>query len=145
MRPVAIRFIVQATAEEFGLTYADLTGSRLGRHLTTPRQLAMLLARDARPDVSPRQIGDVLGGRDRTTIIHGINTAGALLSRRPDLRAARERIVTRIKGEADAAALDGRILRAATVLDRLIARRASLKHAALSASIQSVVQEVVAW
>ncbi len=61
--------IMAATAEYFGLTMEDLCGSSRSRVLVTARQIAMYLCREL-TDLSLPKIGQMFGGRDRTTVIH---------------------------------------------------------------------------
>jgi chromosomal replication initiator protein len=62
--------IVHAVAQHYGLSEADLVGASRRRDVSVPRQLAMYLIREE-TDASLPQIGQLLGGRDHTTIMHG--------------------------------------------------------------------------
>jgi chromosomal replication initiator protein len=62
--------IVHAVARHYGLSEADLVGPSRRREVSVPRQLAMFLIREE-TDASLPQIGQLLGGRDHTTIMHG--------------------------------------------------------------------------
>lgn len=69
--------IVSVVAAKYGLEVADLTGESKQAAVVEPRQEAMALLReqmlpDGRHRFSTSQIGDALGGRDHTTVIHGI-------------------------------------------------------------------------
>lgn len=71
-RVVSIEQVIQVVADHFGFSSVDLTGkSRAGR-LNTARQLTMYLAREM-TDASLPQIGEALGGRSHTTVLHGWN------------------------------------------------------------------------
>ena len=52
--------------------------------LATHRQIAMYLCREL-TDLSLPKIGKVLGGRDHTTVMHGINKIKKLLTKDPEL------------------------------------------------------------
>lgn len=55
----------------FNTKMSDLTGPRRQKGLVLPRQIAMyILYEDLR--IPMEKIGDILGGRDHTTILHGI-------------------------------------------------------------------------
>ena len=58
-----------STAEYFGVTIDDLTGSSRSRVLVTARQIAMYLCREL-TDLSLPKIGQTFGGRDHTTVMH---------------------------------------------------------------------------
>ena len=62
--------ILSAVARYYSLAEEDLIGRSRRRVVSQPRQLAMHLIREE-TDASLPQIGDLLGGRDHTTIMHG--------------------------------------------------------------------------
>jgi chromosomal replication initiator protein len=49
----------------------DLIGQNRSAKIAIPRQLAMYLLRDMN-EISFPQIGEILGGRDHTTVMYGI-------------------------------------------------------------------------
>jgi chromosomal replication initiation ATPase DnaA len=71
------RDIVREVAEGNGLTVDDLTGPSRLRYVCYARHEAMWLIRqvkasDGKPRFSMPFIGSLLGGRDHTTVLHGI-------------------------------------------------------------------------
>jgi chromosomal replication initiator protein len=62
--------ILLAVAHYYRLTEEDLVGPSRRRVVSQPRQLCMYLIREE-TDSSLPQIGELLGGRDHTTILHG--------------------------------------------------------------------------
>lgn len=68
--------IIDDTAQERGLTFYDLVSSRRTKELTRARFVAMKRAREA--GFTLELIGKVMGGRDHTTIMHGIRRAEEL-------------------------------------------------------------------
>lgn len=74
--PVKVDMVLQAVADAFGLTVKDLTGMRRCPHLAVPRQIAYALARKY-TKLSYPQIGERIGDRDHTTIIHGVRKVHA--------------------------------------------------------------------
>ncbi|MFH1085692.1 MAG: chromosomal replication initiator protein DnaA [Chloroflexota bacterium] len=72
--------ILRAVAAYFGLRVEDLTGSRRPRSIAMPRQIAMYLIRELTP-LSLPQIGQVLGGRDHTTVMYGCDKLAALFEK----------------------------------------------------------------
>jgi chromosomal replication initiator protein len=63
--------ILKAVCQHFEVTTADLCSPRRPQALSFARQAAMYLLRE-RTELSLSEIGDALGGRDHTTILHGI-------------------------------------------------------------------------
>lgn len=76
--PVSPGRILAATAEAFGLSIADLEGPRRHQPLARARQIAMYIVREM-TDLSLPKIGGIFGGRDHTTVLHGINTVSRLM------------------------------------------------------------------
>ena len=64
--------ILQEVAEDYGLTIAALKGQNRSRHITKPRQEAYYRAFVECPHVSYPEIARRIGGRDHTTILHGV-------------------------------------------------------------------------
>ena len=69
-RVVTPVLIQQAVCNYFGLTIDDLCSKRRSRDVARPRQMAMYIMRSL-TDLSLPKIGDALGGRDHTTVMHG--------------------------------------------------------------------------
>jgi chromosomal replication initiation ATPase DnaA len=72
-----MRSIAAAVAEAYGLTVEELRGQCRERSVAHPRQEAMwrmrqVLDEDGRPRYSLPQIGNFLGHRDHTTVLHGV-------------------------------------------------------------------------
>lgn len=63
--------IVEAVAAQEGIGVEDLIGQNRSAKIAIPRQLAMYLLREYN-QISLPQIGEMLGGRDHTTIMYGI-------------------------------------------------------------------------
>ena len=62
--------ILQVVADFYHLTTAELTGPSRAQRVSIPRQMAMYLMREEAKASLP-QIGQALGGRDHSTILHG--------------------------------------------------------------------------
>ena len=65
--------IQQEVEKNFGITHEDMVGSKRTRSISWPRQVAMYLARSLTDESFPA-IGKKFGGRDHTTIMHGVDT-----------------------------------------------------------------------
>ena len=68
-QPLTPEQIILAVAEFYRVDVADLTGRSRNKEVVLPRQMAMYLLREETGASLP-QIGDLLGGRDHTTVIY---------------------------------------------------------------------------
>ncbi len=66
------QLILEETATYFSLSTSDLSSKSRSRPLTQARHIAMYLMRE-RTGLSLVKIGEIFGGRDHTTVLHGIN------------------------------------------------------------------------
>jgi len=64
--------ILQATARVYGIQIADLLGSKRSKDIAEARQLSMWLIKSML-DYSYPSIGKILGGRDHSTVMHGVS------------------------------------------------------------------------
>ncbi len=82
--PISPGRILAATAESFGVSIVELEGPSRRQPLARARQVSMYLCREL-TDLSLPKIGGLFGGRDHTTVIHGVNTVGKLMKTDPTL------------------------------------------------------------
>jgi len=64
--------VIEFVAASYGLPPAALTGDCRRSVVVRPRQFAMYAIRQLCPHLSLNLIGRALGGRDHTTILHGL-------------------------------------------------------------------------
>ena len=69
-RRVSIDDVINAVAEYYRLSLDDLRGKQRDKHIVIPRQVAMYLMRQE-TEASLLEIGQALGGRDHSTVLHG--------------------------------------------------------------------------
>lgn len=67
--------IIRAVSDVFGISKYDLLSRRRLFKFAHPRQMAMYICAQRCRNLSLGQIGKALGGRDHTTVIHGIKQA----------------------------------------------------------------------
>ena len=77
--------IIQVVAEHYNLTTLDLLSQRRSKDIVYPRQIAMYLCRNM-TEVPLQEIGKAMGGRDHTTIIHGIEKISKDIEKTPTLQ-----------------------------------------------------------
>jgi chromosomal replication initiator protein len=73
---VSVDVILETIAQHFRLSVSDLKSHRRHRSVLYPRQVAMYLCRTL-TDASFPTIGDALGGRDHSTVMHAVRAVEA--------------------------------------------------------------------
>ena len=91
--------ILQRTAEYYNLTADDLMSKSRSRPLTTARHVGMYLMRES-TGLSLVRIGEVFGGRDHSTVLHGINKVEALMRERGSVYRQVQDLTRAIRTEA---------------------------------------------
>lgn len=79
------RQVVDFIAERHGLTFQQMIGKQRVTSVARPRQIAMYVMREVCPHLSLPTIGRILGGRDHTTILHGVQRIEALIHTQEDV------------------------------------------------------------
>lgn len=74
-KPINMNQILNAVCTYYSLNHSDLKGKRRTKELVIPRQIAMYLIKEI-TDTPFMTIGDFLGGRDHTTVMHGVEKIG---------------------------------------------------------------------
>jgi chromosomal replication initiator protein len=77
--------IAQVVADYYGVDLEALKGQKRDRAIVTPRQIAMYLMR-AETDVSLLRIGQELGGRDHSTVLHACDKIDRETQQNEELR-----------------------------------------------------------
>lgn len=77
--------VLEAVAEEFDISREDLISRSRAHRVALPRQVAMYLLREEN-DISLPKIGDMLGGRDHTTVMYGCDKITDLMETDKQLR-----------------------------------------------------------
>lgn len=70
LKNLAPKQVIARVCEYFGIKQADLIGPRRVKELILPRHLVMHLLSEEL-NLTVEKIGDILGGRDHTTVMHG--------------------------------------------------------------------------
>lgn len=98
-RDVVPEKIVELVAREWKTTVEALLGRDRSQKIAEPRQVAMYLLRKE-TDASLPQIGEVLGGRDHTTVMYAIDKIAAQIETKSDLRRRVISVKQQLYGEA---------------------------------------------
>nr|WP_082110061.1 chromosomal replication initiator protein DnaA [Demequina phytophila] len=88
--------IIGKTAEYFGISIEDLTGTSRSRVFVTARQIAMYLCRQL-TDLSLPKIGEHFGGKDHTTVMYAVKKVEDQIAQRRQMYNQVNEIHARIK------------------------------------------------
>jgi chromosomal replication initiator protein len=77
--------IIALVVRHYGISAEELAGKSRSRRLAFPRQVAMYLLRQE-TDYSLSQIGEALGGRDHSTVLHGYEKISSLIEQDEAMR-----------------------------------------------------------
>ena len=94
-KEVTPELIITTVAEHFGITNLEIASQKKNKEIVFPRQLAMYLCRNM-TDVPLKTIGEYLGGRDHTTIMHGIEKISTELRTNEQLKSTIETLKKKI-------------------------------------------------
>jgi chromosomal replication initiation ATPase DnaA len=101
MGTIPIGAILGACAVFYGVPISSLFADQRTLDIVKARHIAMYLAKELTPRSLP-DIGRRMGGKDHTTVLHGVRKIAALIKTDPNLAAEvatiRARIVGRIEG-----------------------------------------------
>jgi chromosomal replication initiator protein len=95
--------VVKTVARAFNVEAGQLLGRDRSRDVALPRHVAMYLLRED-SNISLPQIGEAMGGRDHTTVIHACNKVADLIERDDYLRRQIIRIREQLYGRSPLAA-----------------------------------------
>ncbi len=84
-RIVTPEVILQVVADHYNLTMLDLVSQKRSKEIAYPRQIAMYLCRTM-TDTSYQEIGRLIGGRDHSTVLHGVDKITEDLESSPTLQ-----------------------------------------------------------
>lgn len=99
MKPAAHRRIIDIVAEETGVERMQLLSGRRMADIVRPRQICFYLLKTC-TTLSLPLIGRCMGGRDHTTVLHGVRKIASLIETDDALRALVASLTSRIQAEA---------------------------------------------
>ena len=84
-KEITPELIIDVVAEHFHISSADIKGSKRNSEIVVPRQIVMYLCRDMTA-TALKAIGNILGKRDHSTIIHGADKIAYEVKKNDTLR-----------------------------------------------------------
>jgi chromosomal replication initiator protein len=84
-RRVSIDDVLNAVSDYYRISLDDLRGKQRDKHIVVPRHVAMYLMRQE-TEASLLEIGQALGGRDHSTVLHGCEKIGKEVNENTALR-----------------------------------------------------------
>lgn len=84
-KEITPQLIIHVVAEHFGVNPEDITSKKRNSEFVQPRQIVMYLCRHM-TETSLTNIGKLLGKKDHTTIIHGVNKIAEELNTNEELK-----------------------------------------------------------
>ena len=88
--------IIDVTAKYYRIKISDILGKKRTRNIARPRQVAMSLTKEL-TNLSLPSIGDAFGGRDHTTVMHGVKAVAKLREDDPELAQDYEKLLIMIQ------------------------------------------------
>lgn len=88
--------IINATAKYYRIKISDILGKKRTRNIARPRQVAMSLTKEL-TNLSLPSIGNAFGGRDHTTVMHGVKAVAKLREDDPELAQDYEKLLIMIQ------------------------------------------------
>jgi chromosomal replication initiator protein len=95
-RAITVEQVQAAVCEWFGVSQADLRGDKRPQSIAYPRHVGMYLCREL-TDQSLPKIGAKFGGRDHSTVMHGVRRIGDLIREDRDVFNVVQELTARIK------------------------------------------------
>ena len=96
-RKVTPEVIVETVAERLGVSEEDLYSKKRSREIANARQIAMYLIREML-QLSTTAVGDLFGGRDHTTVMHGCQKVADGIKTDVELRNTVEGLKNSLRG-----------------------------------------------
>jgi chromosomal replication initiator protein len=96
-RRITVDEIQKTVADHFGLKQADLLSERRTRAVARPRQIGMYLCKHLTTRSYP-DIGRRFGGRDHTTVLHGVRKIDELMAKDEQIARDVEALTRKLRG-----------------------------------------------
>lgn len=94
-KEITPELIINVVAEHFGVRPEDITSKKRNSEFVQPRQVVMYLCREL-TDTSLINIGKLLGKKDHTTVIHGVNKVASEIQNNEEFKNKVDIIIKKI-------------------------------------------------
>jgi len=84
-KEITTELIMNVVAEHFGVEAADIASSKRNSEFVLPRQIFMYLCREL-IDIPFKSIGNLLGKKDHSTVMHGVDKIKKEIQTNDDLK-----------------------------------------------------------
>ena len=95
-REITLPYILEVVSDHFGIRTSDIISKKKDAEIVFPRQIVMYLAKEL-TQTPLKNIGQFLGGRDHTTVLHGKRKIEEQLQSDESLRSVMEVLRKKIK------------------------------------------------
>ena len=96
-RRITVEGIIDTVTRYYGVKVSDLQSKRRNKSIAFPRQVCMYLARE-HTSYSLAEIGGYFGGRDHTTVLHGVRTITDKMTQDAEVQRQVSSLANHIKG-----------------------------------------------
>ena len=87
---------MDTVAKHYRIKISDILSKKRARNIARPRQMAMALTKEL-TNLSLPAIGDNFGGRDHTTVMHGVRVIAELREADPEIAQDYEKLLILIQ------------------------------------------------
>lgn len=93
---ITVELIMDTVAKHYRIKISDILSKKRARNIARPRQMAMALTKEL-TNLSLPAIGDNFGGRDHTTVMHGVRVIAELREADPEIAQDYEKLLILIQ------------------------------------------------
>lgn len=84
-KPINPESVIEAVCSYFNVKFSELKSKKRTKSISLPRQIAMYILRD-KLNISLQEIGEILGGRDHSTVLHSISQIDSKIKKDNELK-----------------------------------------------------------
>lgn len=84
-KPINPESVIEAVCSYFNVKFSELKSKKRTKSISLPRQVAMYILRD-KLNISLQEIGEILGGRDHSTVLHSISQIDSKIKKDNELK-----------------------------------------------------------
>lgn len=95
-KEITPQLIIEVVSDHFQISMDQMISKARTKEIAAPRQIAMYLCKNMVSDVSLESVGALLGGRDHSTIIHGVKKIADEIEKDENMAATIETIKKKI-------------------------------------------------